>query len=177
MVETATALKLDLGCGQRKMDGFTGVDISADCAADIVHDLNVIPWPFEDGSVEEVHASHFFEHLTGAQRIAFMNELWRVLQPEGKATIITPYWASPRAIQDPTHQWPPVAESSYLYFNKQWRQDNGLEHYQIRCDFDFSFGYNIDAPWSLRSTEARDFAVRHYQNVVSDLHVVLTKRK
>ena len=176
MTETLVATKLNLGCGKSKMDGFTGVDISPDCGADIVHDLNVMPWPFEADSIEEVHASHFFEHLDGPQRCRFMDELWRVLKPEGKATIITPYWASSRAIQDPTHAWPPVCESSYLYFNKKWREDNGLDHYPIHCDFDFSYGYQIDQPWSLRSTEARDFAVRHYLHVASDLHVVLTKR-
>jgi hypothetical protein len=175
--DVAAPLKLNLGSGSVRMDGFTNVDISPDCGAEIVHDLSVFPWPFEDDSVEEVHCSHFLEHLTGAQRIGFMDELWRVLKPAGTANIITPYWASSRAIQDPTHQWPPIAESSYLYFNKQWREDNGLSHYPIRSDFDFTYGYNIDQPWSARSTEARDFAMRHYLHVASDLHVVLTKRK
>ena len=177
MTDVAVAsLKLNLGSGSVKMDGYTGVDISSECGADVVHDLNEIPWPFESDSVDEAHASHFLEHLTGEQRMAFMDELWRVLKPEGKATIITPFWASSRAIQDPTHQWPPIAESSYLYFNKKWREDNGLTHYPIHCDFDFTFGYQIDQPWASRSTEARDFALRHYLHVAADLHVVLTKR-
>ena len=175
VVETAT-LKLDLGCGQSPMDGFTGVDISPDCGADIVHDLLSFPWPFEDESVEEVHCSHFFEHVPGPLRMPFMDELWRVLVPGGTAKIITPHWSSMRAIQDPTHAWPPVAPASYLYFNKQWRADNHLDHYPVTCDFDFTYADMIDVPWSLRSNEARDFAVRHYINVATDLHVHLTKR-
>jgi hypothetical protein len=176
IADAPPALRLNLGCGQVKMDGYTGVDRSSDCGADVVHDLTSMPWPFESDSVEEARASHFLEHLTGVQRMAFMDELWRVLKPQGAATIITPYWASARAIQDPTHQWPPIAESSYLYFNKQWREGNGLAHYPIRCDFDFTYGYQIEQPWAVRSAEARDFAVRHYQHVVTDLQVVLTKR-
>ena len=172
----ATALKLNLGCGKSKMDGYTGVDISPDCGADIVHDLAVFPWPFDDDSVDEVHASHFLEHIAGPDRMAFMNELWRVLKVDATATIITPHGNSNRAVQDPTHQWPPIVESSYLYFNRKWREDNFLDHYPITCNFDFSYGYNIENPWASRAQEAKDFALRHYLNVAADLHVILTKR-
>ena len=80
-------LKLDLGCGRHKREGFLGVDSSPDCGADVVHDLNVIPWPFEDASVDEVNCSHFLEHLDGAERIVFMNELYRVMKPGGLLSI------------------------------------------------------------------------------------------
>lgn len=176
MVLEATALKLNLGCGQSKMDGFTGVDISPDCGADIVHDLAMFPWPFEDDSVDEAYAAHFLEHLPGLDRMPFMNELWRVLKEDATATIITPYGNSGRAVQDPTHMWPPIVEASYLYFNRKWREDNGLDHYPITCNFDFTYGYNIDNPWASRAQEAKDFALRHYLNVAADLHVILTKR-
>ena len=175
-ITAAPILKLDLACGQNKREGFTGVDISPLCHPDIVHDLRVTPWPWTDGSVAEVHSSHFFEHLTGTERIPFMEELWRILVPAGTATIVTPYWASMRAVQDPTHQWPPVCEASYLYFNKSWREQNGLDHYPITCDFDFSYGYVLDGAWAVRHQEARDFALRHYVSVVNDLQVILTKR-
>lgn len=87
-------MKLDLGSGGNKRQGFLGVDISSDCDADIVHDLRVSPWPFDDASVEEVHCSHFFEHLTGAERVSFMEELYRIMQPGARAVLITPYWSS-----------------------------------------------------------------------------------
>lgn len=176
VVATDTELKLNLGCGKKKVDGFTGVDISPDCGADIVHDLSAFPWPFDDDSVDEVQAVHFLEHLDGYERMAFMNELWRVMKPDATATIITPYGQNARMFQDPTHKWPPVVESSYLYFNRKWREDNELDHYPLTCNFDFSYGYQIDNPWASRSTEAKDFALKHYFNVAADLHVILTKR-
>lgn len=169
-------VKLDLGCGANKKEGFLGVDISADCGADIVHDLRVYPWPFEDGSVEEIHCSHFLEHLTGTERIPFMDEVWRVLAPEAKATFITPDADSHRAIQDPTHMWPPVCPESYLYFNKEWRDVNKLSHYNIKANFDFGYGYSLDPDVAVRNAEFQQFALKHYRNHSADLIVTLTKR-
>lgn len=169
-------MKLDLGCGSHTKEGFLGVDISAECGADIVHDLRALPWPFEDGSVEEVHCAHFFEHLTGAERMLFMDELWRILKPGGSAKIITPYWQSYGAVQDPTHQWPPLCEASYFYFNRGWRESAGIAHYPIHCDFDVTYAFWIGPDWSAKPDEERKFAVRHYANVAPELHAQVTKR-
>jgi hypothetical protein len=169
-------VKLDLGCGANKREGFTGVDVSAECGADIVHDLKVTPWPFETASVDEINCSHFFEHLTGPERITFMDEMHRVMKPGTKATFITPDCDSHRAIQDPTHAWPPVCPESYLYFNKQWRDQNKLSHYKINCDFDFGYGYSLDPDVAVRTAEFQQFALKHYRNHSADLVVTLTKR-
>ena len=50
-------LKLDLGCGQNKQEGFTGVDLYAPWA-DVKLDLFKFPWPWKDGAVDEIHCSH-----------------------------------------------------------------------------------------------------------------------
>jgi hypothetical protein len=34
----------------------------------------------------------------------------------------------------------------------------------------------MDALWANRSQEARDFAIKHYWNIINDIHIVLTKR-
>ncbi|MBO0783172.1 MAG: hypothetical protein J2P37_30525 [Ktedonobacteraceae bacterium] len=167
-------LKLDLGCGENKREGFIGIDLYA--KADQTVDLFKFPWPWTDESVEEVYCSHFFEHIPGPARIPWMDELWRILVPEGKATIIVPYWSSPRAIQDPMHAWPPVAESSFLYFNKGWREANKLNHYLGRCDFDFSYGYLLDPETAMKNQELVTFYVKHYTQSVNDLQVNLVKR-
>lgn len=169
-------LKLDLACGQRKEPGWTGVDRVQLDGVDRVHDLLVFPWPFAAQSCEALRASHFFEHVPGRLRGSFMDEAWRVLIPQGTFTVITPYFASMRSIQDFTHEWPPVCEASFLYFNKEWRNQNGLSHYPVQCDFDFSYGYSIEPGWAMRSQESRDFALRHYWHVALDLHVTLVRR-
>lgn len=165
--------RLDLACGQRKQPGFEGVDIAPLEGVDVVHDLNRLPWPVENASVEEVHCSHFVEHVDSL--ITFMEELARILVTGAKATLIMPYYTSMRAWQDPTHKRA-LSEASFLYFNKGWRTQNGLDHYPIACDFDFSYAYAFQPEWAMRAQEARDFALKHYWNVASDLHVYLTKR-
>lgn len=170
------AMKIDLGCGLRKKAGFTGVDSSADCGADVVHDLSVAPWPFDDNSVDEAYSSHFLEHLDGDQRIVFMQELWRVLKVGAKATIVTPYWSSVGAVQDPTHRWPPIAEQSYLYFNAQARREMGMGHYEIRADFDLSFALALDPKFKSKPEAEQAFAAQHFLNVVRELYATLIKR-
>src|SRR5215471_13790857 len=108
-VEAPKLLKLDLGCGKFKKDGFTGVDTKEFPGVDVVADLTK-RWPWKDGSVEEVSASHIVEHFDVEDRIHFVNELYRVLIKGGKAVVVTPYWASSRSYGDLTHKWPPVSE-------------------------------------------------------------------
>jgi SAM-dependent methyltransferase len=170
-------IKFDFGCGQNKQPGFIGVDIAKTKGVDIVCDLKKFPWKFaKKESATEVFASHFVEHLTGAERMKFMEEVYRILVPGGKATFITPYYNSIRASQDPTHEWPPVSEATYLYFNKSWREQNKLDHYPIKCDFDFTYGYFFAPEWLSKSQETRDFAAKHYTNAINDLQVNLIKR-
>lgn len=131
----AAPLKLDLGCGKNKKAGFLGVDALKFEGVDIVTDLGAHAWPWADASVEEVHASHFVEHLGPKERMHFANELFRVLKPGGKATIITPHWNSPRAYGDLTHVFPPVSEWWYLYLSKAWREVNAPHNTDYTCDF------------------------------------------
>jgi hypothetical protein len=183
-------LKLDLGCGQNKREGFIGVDKFAAEGVDVVHDLCScstdsftgrkhanFPWP--DNSVGEVHCSHFFEHIPALVRPLFMDELWRVMAHGAKALFITPFSRSYRATQDFTHEWPPITEQSYLYFNKSWREANKLTHgyYDMQCDFDWMYADAMRADWAGKHEQQRAFAREHYMNVVEDLHVTLIARK
>ena len=167
-------MKLDLGCGPRPREGFDGVDIQPGDGVKHVVDLRQ-PWPWADGSVEAVHSSHFVEHLTGAERVHFFNELHRVLAPKAQATIIVPHWSHDCAYGDPTHEWPPISEWTLLYTNAEWRRANA-PHTGYTCDFDFTYGHNIDVACAGRSREWLEFAVRHYRNVIREIHATLTRR-
>jgi len=134
------------------------------------------PWPWKDGSVSEVHSSHFLEHLTGEQRIVFFNELYRVLQKDAKATIITPHWRSGRAYGDLTHQWPPVVEFFWYYLDKNWRAANA-PHLALNCDFACTWGYSLAHPWSLKNQEAQGFALQHYCEIAQDMICTAAARK
>ncbi len=138
------------------------------------------PWNLKDESVEEAYCAFRFNRIPGAQRMEWMAELWRVLVPGGKCTLIVPYWASPRAIQDPCSAWPPLCEQSFLYFNKSFREANKLSEPKNYCDFDFAYGYQLDrndaAVINGKSDEVRAFWIKHYVSIVEDLHMTLTKR-
>ena len=165
---------LDLGCGTRKQADHWGVDVQAFPGVDQVLDLRK-PWPWKDGSIQAVYSSHFVEHLTGLERVAFFNELWRVLAVGAKATIIVPHWSNTCAYGDPTHQWPPMSEWFALYLDVNWRATNA-PHTGYTCDFEYVVGFSFDErvmPWN---DERRMFGLAHYQNAIRDMHATLTKR-
>ena len=174
-------MKLDIGCGKNKKEGFTGIDQYDMPGVDIVSDLTK-KWPVEDDSVEEVHCSHFVEHLTAKQRIHFYNELYRVMKTGAKATIIAPHWGSNRAYGDPTHQWPPVSEMSFFYLSRKWREEQA-PHTDIKflkggynCDFEAVWGYGMHSALMARSEEYRQYAMANYKEACQDIHASLTKK-
>lgn len=168
-------IKLDFGCGPNKREGFEGVDATAFPNVDHVVDLRKTPWPWADNSVSEAHASHFVEHLTATERVAFCNELYRILVPGGACQIIVPHWNSNRAYGDPTHQWPPVSEMWFYYLNRDWRKQNAPhtdhEHNPngFDCHFDATWGYNTRPDLNVRNEEFRQFAVANYKEVCMDI--------
>jgi predicted SAM-dependent methyltransferase len=93
---------LDLGCGNKKRPGAIGVDFNDRTAADIVHNLNSFPYPFEDGSIDEVYLDNTLEHLEDVIRV--MEEIYRIVRPGGKVNVIVPYFRSLWAFTDPTHR-------------------------------------------------------------------------
>ena len=56
-------MKVNIGCGFNKLDGYLNVDHFPECTPDILWDLENTPWPFDDGTVDELVAHHVLEHL------------------------------------------------------------------------------------------------------------------
>lgn len=93
---------LDIGCGSAKFPGAVGLDISADTDADIVHDLDVFPYPIEDGSFDQILMQDVIEHV--AQPIRVFEELHRIARPGARIQLRTPHFSSVLAYGDPTHR-------------------------------------------------------------------------
>ena len=93
-------LRIDLGCGINKPEGFVGVDVYPGSGVDIVANLSR-RFPFEDNSVDEIRAHDVIEHIQ--DRIHTMNEIWRVCKPGAKVDIRVPSTDGRGAFQDPTH--------------------------------------------------------------------------
>lgn len=175
-------VKIDLGCGPNKKEGFVGVDQFAFPNVDHVVQIAKEPLPFEDGSVEEVHASHFVEHLTAAERCYLMNDLFRVMKPGAKMQMIVPHWGSNRAYGDPTHQWPPIGEMWFYYLKREWRmsqaphtdKSNWPEGYD--CDFEATWGYTMHPAFNTRNAEFQQFAMNYYREGAQDIVATLTRK-
>jgi hypothetical protein len=124
--------RLNIGCGNKRMAGWIGIDQVATSATDIVRDLKR-GLPFEDSSVDEILCDNVLEHIGPPEDFIFvLNEMFRVLKPGAVCTIIVPHAGSQAAWQDPTHVRAFVPRSA-LYWNQdlQW-----AKLYGITADFD-----------------------------------------
>lgn len=108
--------KLNLGCGEFKKEGYINVDISPSVIPDIVHDLNVFPYPFEDDYFDLIEISHTLEHLQDPFRV--MKELHRISKDGALVIIKVPHFS--RGFTHPQHKAGFDVSFSY-YFNPQFK--------------------------------------------------------
>lgn len=95
-------MKLNLGAGTDIKEGFTNVDIVDLEGIDVVHNLNEFPWPFDDKSIEYIHAQDVLEHVD--EPVAFITECYRILKPGATLWIQTPRYDADFLWIDPTHK-------------------------------------------------------------------------
>lgn len=113
---------LDLCCGWNKSESSAlyeviGVDRILTAHTDIVCDLED-DWPFKTESIDSIIAQDAIEHLH--MPIHTMNEIWRVLKPNGEVFISVPSTDGRGAFQDPTHvsYW---NQNSFFYYSVDHR--------------------------------------------------------
>ena len=97
-------IKLSLGCGREKREGFIGLDIS-DFGWNKVCDIATEKYPFEDSSVGFIEFHNTLEHIERKYWKHVFNECWRILKPHANIEIIVPDASKSiaLAVQDPTH--------------------------------------------------------------------------
>lgn len=83
-------MKLNLGCGFNREEGFVGVDIIKHKGVDVICDLNNFPYPFKDNSVDYVKIFHVLEHLDNPVKV--LEELYRIGKDKSYIEIIVPHW-------------------------------------------------------------------------------------
>ena len=104
---------LDLGCGKNKREGSLGIDIRNYPGVDIVHDLNLFPWPLEANRFDLIFCLHTLEHLKDIVRT--MEEIHRVAKNKAKIIIRTPHFSNVGSFTDPLHRYHFTLES-FNYF-------------------------------------------------------------
>ena len=100
-IDASRTPTLDVGCGNNKIPGATGIDLVAGTQADIVHDLNVTPWPLDSDRYEVVRLWSILEHLRDVG--AVISEVYRVSKSGATVIIGVPHFSSVYAYSDPTH--------------------------------------------------------------------------
>ena len=84
--------KLNLGCGDKILEGYVNVDIAESRAGkspDVLCDLHKLE-PFEDNSVDEILSVHVIEHFWRWEVADILQEWVRVLKPGGKMILECP---------------------------------------------------------------------------------------
>ena len=83
------------------------LDNNLECSPDIIHDLNIFPYPFEDRMFDELHAYEVLEHCgkQGDHEFFFkqFGEFSRILKKGGMMYGSVPEYSSPWAWGDPSH--------------------------------------------------------------------------
>lgn len=91
MTTAVQSKKLNLGAGEFPKEGYVNVDFYSLNNPDVSHDLNQIPYPFEDDRFELVEADHVLEHLLDPFRV--MGELRRICAPGALIRIRVPHFS------------------------------------------------------------------------------------
>jgi methyltransferase family protein len=181
-------MRLNLGCGSSKMQGWVNVDKIAASNPDQVVDLEALPWPWPDDSADEILLSHVLEHLGRRTDVylGIIKELYRICRNGATVTIIVPHPRHDFFLDDPTHVRTITPDGLAMFSQKQNREwmakgaantPLGIYH---GVDFAFaSVKDMLDEYWHSRvqrreiKPDELNFAARHYNNVVAQTTIVL----
>lgn len=108
-------MELNLWCWFDIKEWYVNLDIIKNNWVDIIHDLENIPYPFEENTFEEIYTSMVLEHIKDLSKL--MDELVRIWKNWCKIKIIVPYFSSPNLWWDPTHvRW--FNTNTFSWFHK-----------------------------------------------------------
>lgn len=142
---------IELGCGpKRKFNDSITIDIvdleTVDVIADINEGLRFIP----DNIIDEVHSSHFLEHVENLEFV--MSEIYRVLKPGGRKIGTVPHFSNPHFYSDYTHK-SFFGLYTFYYMSKTTSLKRKVPTFYNNLNFKI-----IDIKFHFYS----DFRIRHY---------------
>jgi len=82
-------IRVDLGCGGAKRQGYIGLDYVDLPGVDHVLDLTTDRYPFDDNTVDEVFSAHFLEHIDAPNHV--FGEIGRICKDGAHVEFWTPY--------------------------------------------------------------------------------------
>ena len=95
---------LELGSGSAPIEGAVHHDrILHSDWIDVAHDLDILPWIWDNNEWDMVYAIDVFEHIN-LEIIQWISECHRVLKVGGKLIMRLPAWDNELSYRDPTHK-------------------------------------------------------------------------
>jgi hypothetical protein len=178
-------MKLDLGCGYACAPGYLGVDICP--AAAVRMDMLDYLRQAETDSVDAARAHHSLEHITRER----FKHLLRACKHGARIEVSVPYFTGGVNLGNPYH-FTPFNEHTFRFFCRDkedvhkafgemdwvrnhsfglWgdSMEEGLPGY-VRI---LSIAFNYHPDFCNKSEAEKEFARRHFLNVVLDMDVVL----
>jgi SAM-dependent methyltransferase len=176
-------MKINLGSGLKRIDGFLNVDCDSRMNPDFVVDLNKELLPFEDNSVDEIVAHHILEHI-GVNFLTLMQEIYRVCKDGAIIDIEVPHHRHENFYGDPTHVRPITVDMLKKFSKKynDWHVSvyNSFIGFGNSLNVDFEiidFDFNVSDPYldlvqEGKLQELAEIAAR-FNNVYTDLKIKL----
>lgn len=132
-------VKVELGCGTTKNEGYIGIDRFPLLGVDIVADLDK-GIPLEDNSVDIIFCSHSLEHFDNLSNI--VNEIYRVCKHKAIVNILVPYHMESVNLANFYHKQV-FNESTFRFFTND-----------VKTSLDIKDYYNPHASaWGLASSD------------------------
>jgi ubiquinone/menaquinone biosynthesis C-methylase UbiE len=176
-------MKLNLGAGDTKLDGYVTCDYDKNTNPDYVVDLEKDALPFEDNTVETVVAHHILEHL-GEGYFNCLQEIYRVCKHGAIVDIRVPHPRHDSFLADPTHRRPITVVGLQLFskkFNKHCREHGYAssrlgEYFGVDFEIlDYRYIPDDTARTKMQAfaqQQIEDYANEH-NNIVSEIHIKL----
>jgi predicted SAM-dependent methyltransferase len=176
-------MKINIGGGLKRFDGFLNVDADTLSNPDFVVDLNKDLLPFDDNTIEEIKAHHILEHI-GDGFLSLMQEIYRVCKDGAIIDIEVPHHRHENYFGDPTHVRPITVEMLKKFSKKynQWHIDTygSFSGFGMTLNVDFEileFDYIIENEYRYLVDQGKFDeiqAISHrFNNVYSDTKIKL----
>ncbi|RAW10897.1 hypothetical protein DC345_26495 [Paenibacillus taichungensis] len=183
-------VRVDLGCGHTKAEGYLGIDRYFFPGVDIVADLNK-GIPLEDNSVDIMLCSHSLEHFDNIHLI--MEEIYRVCKHKSLIYVLAPYHMETVNLSNFYHKQV-FNESSFRFFTSDSATSIDKRDYYNPHAFNWGLGLSDNSQLSINihtvsmeffyfpdyidlSEEEKRNARRSLQNVCDQICYILAVNK
>lgn len=153
-------MKINFTYGNATKDGF-------------VNHLPLTTNALADSSVTEICGDCVIDKVPDL--VAFVEECYRILIPDGVATFTNPYYGSVHAWTNPLSVRG-VCEATLNFASRDWREQYKFSDAIVRCDFEVAGNFAIAQECLTRADEAKQFWMQRYLNVVQSVILTLKKK-